>query len=86
MSKPMVDEEEERSQRKKLLREDAVRKYVRNNEEVPKHTTHITVANVFGDAYRVNYYGSDENDGVFKTSRIIGSLFMRLKIENPSSA
>lgn len=80
-----TDPSEERALRRKAAREEAVRKYARDNYQFDTPVSRILVQNVFGDAYRVNFFslkGGAEVDAV-KTFTIVGSEFIRMKVELP---
>jgi hypothetical protein len=80
-----TDPNEELAMKRKTAREEAVRKHVKDNSQFGSRATRISVSNVFGDAYRVNYFAPQsgaEVDAV-KTFTIVGSEFIRMKVELP---
>jgi hypothetical protein len=79
-----TDQAEELANRKKAAREEAIRRYAKDNLAFGNSADRIIVSNVFGDAYRVNFLalkgGPDE---MVKAFTIINSEFIRMKVEAP---
>jgi len=70
---------------RRIAREAVVQKHAKKTYKFPnKRISRIAVHNVYGDAYRINFYAeSDSVDGIFKTTSLVGSEFLKMKVETP---
>lgn len=81
--KERVNRHEQAAVKLKQAREESIRKYAKSTF-LNHNASMICVRNVYGDAYRINFFADHIGDeGIVKTKRLVGSEFVRMKVELP---